>query len=623
MPKIVIYTRFSSDMQRQESCSDQEREVRACLARMGIDTSDTLVLKDEAQSGTKSNRDGFARLTEMIHRGEVSLLAVDDQARLSRADNACAFIQDLVFHGGRFLSTGEGIDTRQRGWKLRVKVVEIHNSATIDDLTLKVQRGQKGRVLEDGSAGDYPFGYESFFLNPEEALRASRRGPKPKKGLRICEAEARWVRQIFDWFVSGVSIRAIARRLNEANVPKDHRSSKPGWHHQLVRAMLHNEKYIGIWKWGATTTIRDSAGRKKQVPTPPEEQQVRDRPQLRIIDQETWEKAAKRLAELNEKFGVKEGQDKRGPKVHPRDVYPSSLLGGLLVCGSCGAKMWQHHSNKRRYFACPNHNKGLCALASQVPAAQAEDALTGYLTTLLCGWPDWLAEIYLRVHQLLREVAALVPQETEQKRERLKEVTRQLDNLVAALADGCLNSATVKDRLHTLEREAAGLHEWLEQTQATTQQGLELPDQGWLAEHLCQWVQELNGELTRAAQVLRQALGTVAVHAVIPPGKQRGFTQLRFRIHGWQTLRAILGERFPAGWQVQMLESQEEGASPEFRLDLGQPTKLDQWAPQIAAWRREGVTWEEIVERTGLDLNRVFIAWKRYTQAQAGEPDKE
>src|SRR5262245_10106152 len=377
-------------MQRQESCSDQEREVRACLTRMGIDSSDALVLKDEAESGTKANRDGFARLGEMIHQSEVSILAVDDQSRLSRADNACAFIQDLVFHGGRFVSTGEGIDTLQKGWKLRVKVVEIHNSATIEDLAHRVHRGQKGRVLEDGSAGDYPFGYESFFLNPEEALRASRRGPRAKKGLRIHEAEAKWVRQIFAWFVGGVSIREIARRLNAAKVPKDHRSSKPGWHHQQVRAMLANEKFRGIWGWGETTTIRDSAGRKKQIPTPLEEQQRRDRPQLRIIDQETWDKAAKRLAELNETFGAKEGQKRRGPKIHPRDVYPSSLLGGLLVCGCCGAKMWQHRSNKRRYYACPNHSKGLCAMASQVPADQAEQELTDFLTKLLCGWPDWL-----------------------------------------------------------------------------------------------------------------------------------------------------------------------------------------------------------------------------------------
>jgi hypothetical protein len=40
---IVIYCRYSSDMQRTESCDDQERDVRAGLARKGIDVSNVLV----------------------------------------------------------------------------------------------------------------------------------------------------------------------------------------------------------------------------------------------------------------------------------------------------------------------------------------------------------------------------------------------------------------------------------------------------------------------------------------------------------------------------------------------------------------------------------------------------
>src|SRR5262245_45137242 len=44
---IVIYTRFSTDMQRADSCEDQERNVRVSLARMGIDATQALVIKDE------------------------------------------------------------------------------------------------------------------------------------------------------------------------------------------------------------------------------------------------------------------------------------------------------------------------------------------------------------------------------------------------------------------------------------------------------------------------------------------------------------------------------------------------------------------------------------------------
>jgi site-specific DNA recombinase len=188
MKYVVIYTCFSTDMQRKDSCDDQERTVRRDLARFGVPTDGILVIRDEAQSGTKSGRDGFQRLSGMIGRGEVEVLAVDDQSRLTRADNASAFIQDLVFSGGRFISTSEGIDTGRKGWELGVKAIEMKNSATIRNLSDLVRRGQEGRVLADGSAGDFPFGYESYYLDADWAEQLMRRGPNPRRGCASARA---------------------------------------------------------------------------------------------------------------------------------------------------------------------------------------------------------------------------------------------------------------------------------------------------------------------------------------------------------------------------------------------------------------------------------------------------
>ena len=169
--------------------ADQERQVRAALARLGICGFEIIVIYDEAESGTKTDRDGFRQLRDMVARGEVAVLAVDDQSRLTRAENAYAFIQDLVFAGGRFVSTGEGIDTAAGGWELKVQVLQLHHGQTVRDLQTRVYRGQEGRVRADGSAGDFPYGYESYYLDADWAAELARRGPKPKKGLQVCEDE--------------------------------------------------------------------------------------------------------------------------------------------------------------------------------------------------------------------------------------------------------------------------------------------------------------------------------------------------------------------------------------------------------------------------------------------------
>ena len=66
----VLYARYSTDMQRQDSCPDQERNIRAGLARMGIDASNAIVMYDEAESGTRTDGEKFEQLRGMVARGE-------------------------------------------------------------------------------------------------------------------------------------------------------------------------------------------------------------------------------------------------------------------------------------------------------------------------------------------------------------------------------------------------------------------------------------------------------------------------------------------------------------------------------------------------------------------------
>ena len=64
--QTVIYARYSSDMQRPDSCPDQERDVRCGLRAKNIDSTDAVVIYDEAESATQTLREGFQGLTRMI-----------------------------------------------------------------------------------------------------------------------------------------------------------------------------------------------------------------------------------------------------------------------------------------------------------------------------------------------------------------------------------------------------------------------------------------------------------------------------------------------------------------------------------------------------------------------------
>lgn len=482
--KLIIYCRFSSDLQSTKSCEDQEREVRETLARMDISAADATVIHDEAESGTNVLRDQFARLEAMTAAGEIAILAVDDQSRLSRADNTFAFITDLVYSGGRFLSTGEGIDTEQTGWELRVKVMELHNSTTIRELGRRVRRGQLGRILSQLSAGDQCYGYESFLLNPEQA--AAQRGPKPERGLRIREDQARWVREVFERFNAGRSIAWIADELTKHNAPKGHRRRSDRWHPRHVRKILGNEKYIGRWRWGMTRTIRNSLGKKKQIPVPEEQQVEVDRPELRIVDDATWSEAQEGLAQLKGLYGKKPGQKKRGPKVHHTSLYPNGLLAGLVHCAKCGARLWQQRSGERLYLVCPNRgtDEKCCRLTTYVPVKRAEEAILSFLATLLRSWPEWLEQAVVSMRQSIEEVQQRVPDEVANHERRLKNLESQIGNLVDALANGHVRSQAVSSRLEDAEREAEQLRKRINAATEALSAPAEMPDQQWLKQQL-------------------------------------------------------------------------------------------------------------------------------------------
>jgi site-specific DNA recombinase len=625
--KVVIFARYSTDMQNPKSCDDQAREVRQKLGEKGIDTANAIVIQEDAESGTRSDRTGFSKIVEMVARGEAFLLAVDDQSRFSRADNAYSFITDLVFVGGRFISTGEGIDTEETGWELRVKVMELHNSTTIRELGRRVHRGQLGRVLDDKCAGDTCFGYESYFIDPDWAQKIVQRGPKPVKGIRINEDQARWVRQIFEWFAVNLwSINAIARELTRLKVPKGGRSEKAIWHHHQVRRILQNPKYIGLWTWGATRTIRNSKGKVRQVPVPEQRKALRERPNLRIVSQELWDLAHHRLAELHQRYGMQPGQKRRGPRVHHSVEYPKGLLRGLVVCGACGRRMWQVGKGGKHFLMCPDQGEGahLCPMRARVPVAKAEEAILGILANLLHQWPEWLSRAVATMRAALEQQFKEVPDQLAADKRRLLEVQKTIQVILKRLEDPELSqSDALNQHLTAREAEAAELRRTIEAAEQAVAGSAELPDEGWIRQQFQNLPALFREDRARSGRLLRRLIGRIEVSAIVAPGKKRGYARLTFRIDAWDIVFAALDQRIPDCVVQRMRGAGESQDSPEFVIDLGHPTRMEEWAPKIAEMRERHVPWSEITKISGLKLGPAYATWKRYVDAMKLRNDKK
>ena len=185
----AIYSRYSCDLQSDRSNEDQEREVRLLFQRKGIDASNAIVIHDRAESATTNDRPGFNELDELIRQNLVSVVGVDDQARASWSDDVIGVVKDMVFRETRFIS-GDGVDTTEAGWQTKVRLLGIHNAMCSEETARLVRRGMKGRVLDNKSAGDIPYGYYTFFDDPDYAANRCGRGPRPSKSAGIYEPHA-------------------------------------------------------------------------------------------------------------------------------------------------------------------------------------------------------------------------------------------------------------------------------------------------------------------------------------------------------------------------------------------------------------------------------------------------
>lgn len=603
---VVIYTRYSTDRQREESCEDQERVVRAGLDRMKIDHQSALVIQDKAMSGSKADRSGYQRLIEMRDRGEIAILAVDEQSRFSRGGTAASEIQDFVFAGARFISTSEGIDTTQRGWKMQTKIGEIHNEQATELTANRVRRGMQGRVIEDGSAGDFPYGYESYFVDPDAALRCYGRGPKPKKAIRIRQEHAAWVRKIFEWFaIDHKSMTQIAKDLNSQKAPRRERARTLAWQVYSVRAVLTNTKYVGRWPWGAFTTIRNSRGQKKYVPVEdPQAKEVRTREHLRLIDDATWKAAQARLARNKSISGRKPGQKARG-WYHHRTGEPSKhLLSGLLECGSCGHRLYRNGSGKTCTMYCPASRNDECGMKFSVNVTCAESALMSFIAEFVLASDSWLNRTWERTRELVRASIDHVPAELAAVELGILRADAQVAELIKELA----NVGPAKDLIRrTLDELALSLEELQkrkEQLRTSTITIDSLPDADWFRDQLQSLPDLCSTDPIRMGYLLRQMLGSVRVHPMTIPGKTRGYTQLRFNIQSPDALLALSDGRIPDA-VTDSLRRADSSDRLNFAIDVGGPTKADRLRPIVAELRTQGLTIRQIAEQLGEQVHNI------------------
>ncbi len=328
--RAADYQRYSTDLQRETSIEDQARICRERIDREGWRY--VRCYQDRAMSSASRWRPAFLQIIEDAKRGLFDVVVAESLDRLSRDQEDLPYLfKQLGFVGVRIFTLSEG-------WisELHVGLSGTMGALFLKQLAEKTRRGLRGRVEAGRSGGGNSYGYD--VLTKPGADSESERGLRKKN-----EERAAIVVGIMTEYATGKSRRSIAKALNARAVLGP---SGGTWGPSAINGnaergtgILNNEMYIGRLVWNRLRYVKNpSTGKRQSRLNPPEEWIVKEVPELRIVQQDLWDKVKARQQSMARETRPDKAKADDGTRPNFWEQQrPRYLLSGLMKCGCCGS----------------------------------------------------------------------------------------------------------------------------------------------------------------------------------------------------------------------------------------------------------------------------------------------
>jgi len=365
--KTVAYCRVSTNKEDQLNSLETQRNFFENYSKKN-NFSLIKIYADEGKSGTKTkNRPQLLRLLSDAGRNEFDLVLIKDVSRLAR-------------------NTVDFLTSMRRLKALGIKVVFVNYDQTSSEssefmLTLLSAMAQEeshntskrikfGKKLnaEKGKVPNIVYGYDKIIGD--------------SFNLNINEAEAGIVKRIYQLYtVENWGAKKIAVQLNNEGV-----LTKRGckWSQNAIARIVSNEIYIGNIINGKQEVEDFLTGIRKEKD---ESEWLKvHRPELRLIDDDTFKKARKLLAERTEAFNI------TGERRTDKYVFTK-----LIRCSHCNysfrrvVNTYKTYKNTYTRWVCSGRNiagKDTCENRTKIDEMELLTAIRDYFTEILKDKPN-------------------------------------------------------------------------------------------------------------------------------------------------------------------------------------------------------------------------------------------
>ncbi len=424
--KLAAYCRVSSNSEDQLHSYAAQIRYYSEYAKENPEYELVDIYADEGITGTEmKKRDELHRLLRDSQKGKINRIIAKSVSRFARnTEELLVTLRMLKDLGVSVYFEEQGIDTEKLNAEMFVTIpgmVAQQESMTISgNLRWGIHKRMKMGSYVTPKA---PYGY--LLVNGE---------------LIINKVEATAVRRIYDLYLQGEGMCAIAETLNRERVRK--RNGRL-WCRKAIRYILTNEKYIG-----------DALFQKKYTTeTLPFRQKVNhgEKPQYYvenyndpIVDKDTYQKAQEMLAQKQ--------REQREPITYP--------LSGKMRCPDCGKLFRRIVIRGKVYWMCSRlaSDNGKCK-SRRVKEEMVYEAFT-LMSYKLKSKREELLELFIRRFEFVQS-------QVGGGREKIRSIDKKIADLSAknivvaklhtsgllSVSDYTAQTAELANQLRTLRQE--------------------------------------------------------------------------------------------------------------------------------------------------------------------------
>ncbi len=376
--KAALYCRLSEEDQNKRSKNDDSASIqnqKNMLTQYAIKQGWEIyrIYSDDDYAGADRQRPEFNRLLIDAQEHRFDIVLCKTQSRFTRElELVEKYIHGLFpIWGIRFVSIVDNADTENKGNKKARQINGLINEWYLEDMSENIRSVLKNRRENGLHIGSF-------------ALYGYQKDPEKKGHLIIDKQAATVVREVFTLFAEGYGKTAIARILNDREIPNPteykrlqglrykQANAKLGtlWKYPAISSMLTNEIYIGNMVQGKYGSA--SYKTKQNKPRPKSDWYIVENTHEPIIERELWDRVQALIKQKQKPFS--EGK--------------IGIFAGKLRCEYCGYIMRSSKNREKYYYQCANRHisKNSCEGAfisheklEQIILEELHDLLEKYL----------------------------------------------------------------------------------------------------------------------------------------------------------------------------------------------------------------------------------------------------